>query len=85
MSQKVRMTNKSLKWILIIVITGLAVTAISYTVKLSDTCYFRQLGIVGEIKKYDSTKDSEFCDTLNEKISHLNDECKSGVEELDCG
>jgi hypothetical protein len=79
------MFNRQLRWIVIIVTIGLIAGIISYKLELYNTCSIRQLGIAGEIKKYDQTKDSQFCDKLNSKISLFNDQCKSDVEELDCG
>jgi len=43
------------------------------------------LNIVNDIGHYDMTKDPLFCDKLNTKISKFNDECKTDIEELDCG
>lgn len=79
------MLNKQLKWILVIVGIGLIASVVSYKTDLSNVCSVQQLDLVGEIKKYDTTKDAQFCDALNTKISKFNDVCKSNIEELDCG
>jgi hypothetical protein len=79
------MFNRQLKFILVIVIIGLIAAAVSYKTGLSNSCSIRQLDIAGDVKKYEQTKDAQFCDTLNTRISQLNDMCKSDVEELDCG
>lgn len=82
---EVRMLNRQLKWILIIIAIGSILTIISYKTELFNTCPIRQLNIAGEIKKYDETKDPQLCDTLNTEISQFNGKCKSNIEELDCG
>ena len=78
------MLNRKLKWILIVIVIGSILVIISST-ELANTCTMRQLDIAGAIKKYDETKDPLFCDKLNTKISQFNDQCKSNIEELDCG
>lgn len=79
------MSNRQLKWILIIAGIGSAASIISYVIVVSNLCPIQQLEIAGEMQKYDSTKDAQFCDTLNTKISKFNNICKSNIEELDCG
>jgi hypothetical protein len=79
------MLNRQLKWVLILIAIGLVVTIVSYATRFSNSCSLQQLSIVGEIKQYDQTKDPQFCDKLNTKILHFNEECKSDAEELDCG
>ncbi len=79
------MLNRQLKWILIIIAIGLIASVVSYVFELSNVCNVRQLNIVGDTAQYDKTKDPLFCDALNSKISKFNDECKSNIEELDCG
>lgn len=83
--QEVRMLNRQLKWIVIIVAIGLTASIVSYVFELSNVCTVRQLNLVGDITQYDKIKDPLLCDTLNSKISQFNDECKSNIEELDCG
>ena len=85
MSQEARMPNRQIKWILAIVAIGLIAVLVSYKTELSNNCAIRQLNIASDEKKYDQTKDSLLCDALNSKISQFNNECKSNVEELDCG
>ena len=82
---EVRMHNRQLKWILIIIAVGSALAVVSYKTELSNTCPIRQLDIAGEIKKYNENKDPQLCDKLDTKISQFNDQCKSDIEELDCG
>jgi len=45
----------------------------------------RQLDIAGNMKTYEENKNPELCDSLNEKISKFNDDCKYILEEIDCG
>lgn len=85
MSQKAKMPSKQTKWILVIIAIGLITIFVSYKTELSNVCSIRQLNIAGDEKKYEQTKDAQFCDSLNSKISQFNDECKSNIEELDCG
>jgi hypothetical protein len=85
MFPEVRLPNRQLKWVLIIVAIGSILIIISYSTDLANTCAMRQLDIAGETKKYDVTKDPILCDKLNTKISQFNNQCKSNIEELDCG
>ena len=78
------MFNRKLKWILIVIVIGSILIIVSST-QLANTCPIRQLDIAGATKKYDETKDPLFCDKLNTQISQFNDQCKSNIEELDCG
>lgn len=64
---------------------GSILAVISYNAELSNVCSIRQLSIVDEIKKYDETKDPQTCDMLNTQILQFNSQCKSDIEELDCG
>lgn len=82
---EIRMLNRQLKWVIIIIAVGSIFAIVSYKIEFPNTCPMRQLTIVGEIKKYDETKDPLLCDKLNTKISQFNNQCKSNIEELDCG
>ena len=84
-SQKARMPSRQTTWTLVIIIIGLTAIIVSYTTGFSNICPIRQLNIADDEKKYDQTKDPQFCDALNSRISQFNDQCKSNVEELDCG
>ena len=79
------MPSRQTKWILVIIMIGLVVILVCYNTELSNVCSMRQLNIAGDEKKYEKTKDPQFCDAINFRISKFNDECKSNVEELDCG
>ena len=85
MFQKVKTLNKPLKWTLIILAIGSVLAFISFNAESSNVCSLRQLSIAGQMQKYDETKDPQTCDMLNTKISQFNSECKSDIEELDCG
>lgn len=85
MSQKARMFGKQAKWIMSVIAMGLVVSVVIYTTELSNACTVRQINIVADEKTYDKTKDPQLCDSLNSKIYQLNNDCKSSVEELDCG
>ena len=85
MFPEVRMPNRQLKWVLIVIVIGSILVIVSYSAELANTCTIRQLDIAGETKKYDITKDPLLCDKLNTKISQFNNQCKSNIEELDCG
>lgn len=79
------MPSRQTKWIVIIIVIGLTAILVSYIAGFSNVCSIRQLNIAGDEKKYEQTKDPQFCDALNSRISQFNAECKSNVEELDCG
>lgn len=79
------MPSRQTKWILVIIVIGLIAVLVSYKTELSNVCAVRQLNIAGDEKKYEQTKDPQLCDALNTRISQFNNECKSNVEELDCG
>jgi hypothetical protein len=79
------MLNRQVRWALIVITIGSILVFVSYVVESLNVCPIRQLNLAGEIKKYDETKDPQTCDMLNTKISQFNSECKSDIEELDCG
>lgn len=79
------MPSRQIKWILAIITIGLIAIFVSYKTELAYVCPIKQLNIAGDEKKYEQTKDAQFCDSLNSRISQFNDECKSNIEELDCG
>ena len=80
-----KMSSKPLKYALVIVVIGVISVAVLYGTGFVNTCQIRQLETAGDIKKYDQTKDPEFCAQLNEKISQFDNECKGDLEILDCG
>ncbi|TRZ78927.1 MAG: hypothetical protein D4R90_05080 [Nitrosopumilales archaeon] len=79
------MPNRRLMWIMTIIAVGSILAIISYNSESSNVCPLRQLNIVAQIQKYDVAKDPQTCDMLNTKISQFNSQCKSDIEELDCG
>lgn len=74
-----------LVWIIVIVVIGSITTIIAYKSELVNTCTIRQLDIAAGVKNYDASKNAELCDSLNNKIYQFNNDCKSDLEELDCG
>ena len=85
MFQKVRMPSRQLIWIITIIVVGSILAIISYALESTNICPLQQLNLVSQIQKYDVTKDPQTCDMLNTKISQFNSQCKSDIEELDCG
>jgi hypothetical protein len=85
MSQKTRMPHRQLIWIITIVAVGSILAIISYISESTNICPLRQLNLVAQVQKYDISKDPQTCDMLNIKISQFNSQCKSDMEELDCG
>lgn len=85
MSQKANMLNRQLIWIISIIAVGSILAVVSYASESTKICPLRQLNLAAQIQKYDVTKDPQTCDMLNTKISQFNSECKSDIEELDCG
>jgi hypothetical protein len=79
------MPSRQTKWILAIIAIGLIAIFVSYKTELANVCSIKQLNIAGDEKKYEQTKDAQFCDSPNSRISQFNNECKSNIEELDCG
>jgi ABC-type uncharacterized transport system permease subunit len=79
------MPNRQLIWIISIIAIGSILIVISYSSESTNICPLRQLNLVAQIQKYDVVKDPQTCDVLNIKISQFNSQCKSDVEELDCG
>jgi len=80
-----KMVSIFLKGTIIVILAAAITTLVLYHAKLIDTCQLRQVDITEAIKKYDTTKDPELCDELNDKISQFNNDCKSELEVLDCG
>ncbi len=80
-----KMISKFLKGTIIIVLAGIVAIVVLYSVGLVDKCPVRQIELEGDLKKYDQTKDPEFCTQLNDKITQFDNECKGDIEELDCG
>lgn len=69
----------------LVIITGVVTIILLYDLGVVDKCSTRQFEIMGNIGKYDQTKDPELCSQLNEKISQFDNQCSQDLEELDCG
>ncbi len=80
-----RMPSKFLKQVTILVMCGTAAIVVLYSTGIADTCPVKQIEIVGELKKYDQTKDPDLCAQLNNEISQFDNDCKGNLEILDCG
>lgn len=78
------MVGKLLIVIIVIILVIVSITFL-YETGLVNTCNIRQLDIESKIDQYSKTKDPLLCDSLNEKISQFNAECKSDIEIQDCG
>lgn len=85
MFPKVKPRRNSIKWIIIIIAVGSILSIIGYKSEFTNSCTTRQLDIASDMKLYEENKNPELCDSLNEKISKFNDECKNTLEEVDCG
>ncbi len=80
-----KMVSKFLKYVLVIVLSGIVTIVVLYNFGLVDKCPIKQIYIEGNLKTYEQTKDPELCAQLNDKISQFDDECKGDIEILDCG
>lgn len=78
------MVSKSFMAIIVVIVVIVSI-AFLYGTGLVNTCKIRQLDIESKIDQYSKTKDPLLCDSLNEKISQFNAECKSDIEIQDCG
>ncbi|MDE1830097.1 MAG: hypothetical protein KGI25_07225 [Thaumarchaeota archaeon] len=79
------MSNKFLKYSLVIVASGAIAIVALYGVGLGNACSIKQIDITGDLKRYDQTKDPELCSQINDKISQFDNDCKGNIETLDCG
>ncbi len=52
---------------------------------MMSSCGLQHIAIINDLKSYDISFDSDFCDGLVEKINLFNDDCEPKVEILDCG
>ena len=84
-SRVLDMMNSFVKRVLVIGIAGIAAIAIFYIFEFSDKCSIQQIDVLGDMKKYEMTKDPEICDDINNRITQLNNKCGIVMETLDCG
>ena len=82
---EIKMASFFLKGTAILILVGAVVILLLYNAKLVDACPLRQVDITESIKKYEETKDPQLCAELNTKISEFDGNCKTELEELDCG
>jgi len=79
------MVSTFVKCAIIIGLAGIAAILILYVVDVSNTCPMKQINVLNDIKKYDTTKDPDLCDDINNRIIQLNNQCGIEMELLDCG
>ena len=79
------MVSTFVKRAIIIGLTGIAAILILYVVDVSNTCPIKQINVLNDIKKYETTKNPDLCDDVNNRIVQLNNQCGIEIEILDCG
>ena len=79
------MVSTFVKRAIIIGLAGIAAVVILYVLDVSNTCPIKQINVINDIKKYDTTKNPELCDDINNRIIQLNNQCGIEIEILDCG
>ena len=79
------MVSAFVKRTIIIGLAGIAAILILYVVDVSNTCPIKQINVLNDIKKYDTTKNPDLCDDINNRIVQLNNHCGIEIEILDCG
>ncbi len=79
------MVSIFVKRAIIIGLAGIAAIVILYSFDISNTCPIKQIDVLNDMKKYEITKDPELCDNINNRIIQLNNQCRIGMEILDCG
>ena len=70
---------------IIIGLAGIAAIIFLYVLDVSNTCPIKQINVLNDMKKYDSTKNPDLCDDINNRIIQLNNQCGIEMEVLDCG
>ncbi|HET6458788.1 MAG TPA: hypothetical protein VFG24_07925 [Nitrosopumilaceae archaeon] len=79
------MVSTFVKRAIIIGLAGIAAIIILYAVDVSNMCPIKQINVLNDIQKYDTTKNPELCDDINNRIIQLNNQCGIEMEILDCG
>ncbi len=79
------MVSAFVKRAIIIGMAGIVAIVILYNFEVSDRCLIKQIDILSDMKKYETTKDPQLCDELNNRIIQLNNQCGIEMEILDCG
>jgi hypothetical protein len=79
------MVSTFVKRATIIGLAGITAIIILYVVYVSNTCPIKQINVLNDMKKYDTTKNPELCNDINNRIIQLNNQCGIVMEILDCG
>jgi len=79
------MKSTFVKRALVISLAGIAAIVILYSFGVADKCPLKQIDVLNDMKKYETTKDPELCDDINNRIILLNNKCGIEMEILDCG
>jgi len=79
------MASTFVKRTIIIGLAGITAIIILYVIDVSNTCPIKQINVLNDMKKYDTTKNPELCDDINNRIIQLNNQCGIKMEILDCG
>jgi len=79
------MVSTFAKRAIIIGFVGVVAIIMLYVLDVSNTCPIKQINVLNDIKKYDSTKNPDLCDDINNRIIQLNNQCGIEIEILDCG
>ena len=79
------MVSTFAKRAIIIGLAGIIAIILLYVLDVSNTCPIKQINVLNDIKKYDSTKNPDLCDDINNRIIQLNNQCGIEIEILDCG
>ena len=79
------MVSTFVKRSIVIGFAGILIIIAVYIFDVSNTCPIKQINVLNDIKKYDSTKNPELCDDINNRIIQLNNQCGIEMEILDCG
>ena len=79
------MVSTFVKRAIIIGLAGITAIMLVYVFGVSNTCPIKQINVLNDIKKYETTKNPEFCDDINNRIIQLSNQCGIEMEILDCG
>ena len=79
------MVSTFVKRSIIIGLVGIVAIVILFVLDASSTCPIKQVSVLSDIQKYDTTKNPELCDDINNRIIQLNNQCGIEMEILDCG
>ncbi len=79
------MVNTFVKRAIMIGTAGIVAIVLLYNFDVSDRCLIKQIDVLNDMKKYETTKNPELCDELNNRIVQLNNQCGIKMEILDCG